>query len=133
MPQGAADPSASAAAPAITTTTNLSYVAFCNALLSASRHGKSLEFPGGVKPKLALRKKYCRFLKALHSYLVLFLGRTEPLLDIREEVMKPALLDFEKEWKEGGGAEKWGEADKDGKAAAPARGKMRVSFYLVAF
>jgi splicing factor 3A subunit 3 len=56
--------------------------------------------------KLKERKKYLRFLTSLQTYLEGFLKRTSPLLHI-EDVVKPALSEFEEQWRETGGALGW--------------------------
>lgn len=56
--------------------------------------------------KLKERKKYLRFLTSLQAYLEGFLKRTSPLLHI-EDVTKPAVTEFEKEWRQTGGVTGW--------------------------
>ena len=56
--------------------------------------------------KLKDRKKYVRFLADLQVYLEAFLKRTAPLLNL-EDVVSPAIKDFETEWRKTGGANGW--------------------------
>ena len=56
--------------------------------------------------KLKERKKYLRFLTSLQTYLEGFLKRTLPLLHI-EDVIKPALTEFEQQWRQTGGVTGW--------------------------
>ena len=57
--------------------------------------------------KLKERKHYVRFLVALQNYLEGFIKRTSPLLNRNEQIIKPALDDFVKEWSKTGGVEGW--------------------------
>ncbi len=50
------------------------------------------------KLKLDCRKKYIRFLSDLKLYLEGFIVRTQPLLNVKEELIASAVSDFEKEW-----------------------------------
>ncbi|GMI31792.1 hypothetical protein TrRE_jg11050 [Triparma retinervis] len=84
----------------------MSYAAFCSLLLSVSSKG-SLSFPGGVSQKVANRKKYVKFLQELYDYLLSFLRKTSPLLDVDSEVLKLAASAFEAAWVETE-ASKWG-------------------------
>jgi splicing factor 3A subunit 3 len=52
--------------------------------------------------KLKQRKKYLRFLALLQRYLESFLQRTNPLLPL-DEVVDPAMKDFEDQWRATGG------------------------------
>ena len=61
----------------------------------------------GEKDKLSQRKKYIRFLNELNGYLVDYLKRVSPLLDVQEEVVKPAVEAFEEEWSQRGGGDGW--------------------------
>lgn len=56
--------------------------------------------------KLKDRRKYARFLSTLEQYLIGFLRRTSPFLDVKE-VTDPAIKAFEKEWGETGGVDGW--------------------------
>lgn len=56
--------------------------------------------------KLRDRRKYARFLSTLEKYLIGYLKRTSPFLNVKE-VTNPALEAFEKEWGETGGVEGW--------------------------
>ncbi|KAL7480860.1 hypothetical protein ACHAW6_006527 [Cyclotella cf. meneghiniana] len=56
--------------------------------------------------KLRDRRKYLRFLTSLEKYLVGFLRRTSPFLDVKE-LLDPAIKAFEKEWGEKGGVDGW--------------------------
>ena len=57
--------------------------------------------------KLNNRKAYVRFLSALYDYLLGFLRRTMPLLDVEGEVIRPAMDEFERTWGETGGYPGW--------------------------
>jgi splicing factor 3A subunit 3 len=81
----------------------ISYSDFVTYLASGLHNSKLL----GERDKLAQRKKYVRFLNQLHSYLVDFLQRVSPLLDLHKEVVLPSLQDFETEWGMKGGVEGW--------------------------
>lgn len=80
-----------------------SYSEFVTYLASGLHNSKVF----GEKDKLAQRKKYVRFLNKLHSYLVDFLQRVSPLLDLQKEVVLPSLQNFETEWGVKGGVEGW--------------------------
>ena len=56
--------------------------------------------------KLKDRKKYVRFLSDLQVYLEAFLRRRSPLLNL-EDVVAPAIKDFELEWRKTGGSSGW--------------------------
>lgn len=56
--------------------------------------------------KLRDRRKYARFLSTLENYLVDYLQRTSPFLDVKE-VIEPSIEAFEKEWSEMGGVVGW--------------------------
>jgi splicing factor 3A subunit 3 len=56
--------------------------------------------------KLRDRRKYARLLSSLENYLVGFLKRTSPFLNVAE-VINPAIEAFEKEWSETGGVDGW--------------------------
>jgi splicing factor 3A subunit 3 len=56
--------------------------------------------------KLKERKKYLRFLTSLQAYLEGFLKRTSPVLHI-DSVVKPAVKEFEEEWRQKGGVTGW--------------------------
>lgn len=56
--------------------------------------------------KLRDRRKYARFLSTLEKYLVGYLKRTSPFLDVKE-VIDPSIAAFEKEWSETGGVDGW--------------------------
>jgi Splicing factor 3a, subunit 3 len=81
----------------------VSYSDFVTYLASGLHNSKLL----GEKDKLAQRKKYVRFLNQLNSYLVDYLQRVSPLLDLQKEVVLPSLQDFETEWGIKGGVEGW--------------------------
>jgi splicing factor 3A subunit 3 len=57
--------------------------------------------------KLDERKKYLRFLSMLQQYLESFLHRSNPLLSLKEDVLDPAIKDFEAQWRTTGGIEGW--------------------------
>jgi splicing factor 3A subunit 3 len=61
----------------------------------------------GEKEKLSQRKKYVRFLNELNGYLVDYLNRVSPLLNVQKEVVVPALEGFQEEWELNGGVEGW--------------------------
>ena len=57
--------------------------------------------------KLRDRRKYVRFLQELQKYLIGFLKRTSPFLDVLTEVIAKAILSFDREWGEKGGVDGW--------------------------
>jgi len=57
--------------------------------------------------KLRDRRKYVRFLQELQKYLIGFLKRTSPFLDVLTEVIANAILSFDREWGEKGGVDGW--------------------------
>ncbi|GMH98437.1 hypothetical protein TrVE_jg1022 [Triparma verrucosa] len=91
------------------------YSQFLNLLLSSSANDVTLNLPGGVEEKIKNRKKYIKWLKALHDYLEAFLGRTMPLLDVDVEVKKVAGEALDKVWSEGE-AKRWGADESAGSA-----------------
>ncbi|KAL9191514.1 hypothetical protein ACHAXT_001220 [Thalassiosira profunda] len=83
------------------TVSMLSYLDF----LSILAKGLNTSIPEAAK--LRDRRKYARFLRGLEAYLVSFLKRTTPFLDVATEVIAKAAAAFEKEWGEKGGVEGW--------------------------
>jgi splicing factor 3A subunit 3 len=67
---------------------------------------KGLSTAISEQDKLKERKKYLRFLASLQAYLEGFLNRTCPLLNI-DSVVKPAVEEFEEEWRQKGGVTGW--------------------------
>ena len=59
------------------------------------------------KEKLSQRKKYIRFLHQINAYLINFIHRVSPLLNVDWEVIRPALDSFHQEWAECGGVAGW--------------------------
>lgn len=57
--------------------------------------------------KLFHRKKYMRFLQSVCDYIVSFLNRTVPLLDVNQEVIEKANTLFNEEWSREGGVIGW--------------------------
>jgi hypothetical protein len=57
--------------------------------------------------KLFHRKKYMRFLQSIHDYIVSYLNRTVPLLDVDKEVIEKAHTLFNEEWSREGGVIGW--------------------------
>ena len=82
-------------------TSNLSYLDFLSIL------SKGLDTSIPEAGKLRDRRKYARFLKELEKYLIGFLKRTSPFLNVATEVVAPATSSFEKEWKSNGGVSGW--------------------------
>ena len=77
----------------------LTYADFLQLLLQ-----KGLDqFVSSEQIKLRHRKIYARFLLQLQDYLVGYLERTVPLLDVTKEIIEPAQKTFTKEWSETGG------------------------------
>lgn len=67
---------------------------------------KGLATAVSEQDKLKERKKYLRFLTSLQSYLEGFLKRTVPLLHM-DDVVQPAIKEFEQQWRETGGVTGW--------------------------
>ena len=65
------------------------------------------KFTLSEKEKLSQRKKYIRFLHQLNEYLVHFLNRVSPLLNVQMDVVQPAIDSFHSEWSEKGGVAGW--------------------------
>ncbi len=86
---------------------NISYPDFCTLL----QKGIATSIPETKKLSSTIhkgtRKKYIRFLTSLQSYLISFLSKVSPLLDISKEVIHPAMEQFDKEWWETGGVLGW--------------------------
>ncbi len=82
---------------------NISYPDFVAILASGLSNCKNF----GEKEKMSHRKKYIRFLNELNTYLLDFLQRVSPLLDVQKEVIQPAISSFEDEWSQKGGIEGW--------------------------
>ncbi len=84
---------------------NVSYPDFC-AILQ-----KGLSTTLSEKDKLSsiqnTRKKYIRFLSSLQRYLSSFLNKVSPLLDIQKDVIRPCMVEFDKEWGKDGGVSGW--------------------------
>lgn len=59
--------------------------------------------------KLKHRKKYVQFLNKLKDYLINFLKKTSPLLDVKKEIIQISEKQFESEWGKRGGVEGWEE------------------------
>jgi len=78
--------------------TKISYLDFLNFLLEPNFMTLLPE-----AQKLLHRKKYIRFLCAMKEYLMTYLHRVSPLLDIEADVISPALSDFIQEWSRNGG------------------------------
>ena len=85
--------------------TNISYPDFCTLL----QKGLATSIP--EKEKLSSsqgrRKKYIRFLSSLQSYLVFFLSKVAPLLDIEKDVILSCMTEFDLEWSQYGGVSGW--------------------------
>ncbi len=83
----------------------ISYPDFCSLL----QKGLSATIP--EKDKLSstnnARKKYIRFLTTLQSYLISYLGKVSPLLNIEKEVIQPSMEQFDLEWSTYGGVSGW--------------------------
>lgn len=79
----------------------LSYVDFL-LLLQNGLHNITSE-----SSKLFHRKKYMRFLQSIHDYIVSYLNRTVPLLDVDKEVIETAHTLFNEEWSREGGVIGW--------------------------
>ncbi|KAL3817046.1 hypothetical protein ACHAXA_002958 [Cyclostephanos tholiformis] len=73
--------------------------------LSILSRGLNTSIPESAK--LRDRRKYARFLQELQKYLIGFLKRTSPFLDVSSEVVAKAVQSFEKEWGERGGVDGW--------------------------
>lgn len=84
-----------------TNTNKTTYPEFCMTLAA----GLSVSLD--EQKKLLNRKKYMRWIHTLFIYISNFLERTSPLLDIDIEVVKKAVLNFEKEWSVHGGINGW--------------------------
>jgi splicing factor 3A subunit 3 len=85
--------------------TNISYPDFCTLL----QKGLATSIP--EKEKLSSsqgrRKKYIRFLSSLQSYLVFFLSKVAPLLNIEQDVILSCMTEFDLEWSQYGGVYGW--------------------------
>lgn len=57
--------------------------------------------------KLKDRRKYARFLHEIKKYLIGFLHRTSPFLDVTSEVIVKAVTSFDRKWMEKGGVDGW--------------------------
>ena len=84
---------------------NITYPDFCTLLQ------KGLSTSISEKSKLSstqgTRKKYIRFLVSLQTYLISFLAKVSPLLDIEKEVIGPSMVEFDREWRKNGGVAGW--------------------------
>jgi len=84
---------------------HISYPDFCSLL----QKGLATSIP--EKDKLSStngnRKKYIRFLRMIQSYLISYLSRVSPLLDIEKEVIQPSMQLFDEEWSQVGGVSGW--------------------------
>jgi splicing factor 3A subunit 3 len=80
---------------------HLSYVDFL-LLIQNGLHNVTSE-----SSKLFHRKRYMRFLQSMYDYLVSFLNRTVPLLDVKKEVIEQAHTLFNEEWSREGGVIGW--------------------------
>ena len=79
----------------------LSYMDF----LSILSKGLNIAIP--ESSKLKDRRKYARFLHEIEKYLIGFLRRTSPFLDVTSEVIVKAVTSFDGEWMEKGGVDGW--------------------------
>ena len=73
--------------------------------LSILSKGLNIAIP--ESSKLKDRRKYARFLHEIEKYLIGFLQRTSPFLDVTSEVIVKAIKSFNGEWMEKGGVDGW--------------------------
>jgi splicing factor 3A subunit 3 len=83
---------------------NSSMVSYMD-FLSILSKGLNIAIP--ESSKLKDRRKYARFLHEIEKYLIGFLRRTSPFLDVTSEVIVKAVTSFDGEWMEKGGVDGW--------------------------
>lgn len=84
---------------------NISYPDFC--ILLQKGLATSIAERDKLSSTNGARKKYIRFLSLLQSYLISYLSKVSPLLDIEKDVIQPSMDQFDLEWSKYGGVSGW--------------------------